>query len=122
MGNLLFLTLQMHHGWGILKERPLLQSSLEFVSIDERVSTDHLLRKIDRVVDVGFIHDLVKDLYCSDYGRPALAPTLLFKRLLIGDLFGVRRERLLIREVDVNVAYRGFFGLGLTDKVPDAST
>ena len=74
------------------------------------------------MVDVGFIHDWVKDLSCSDNGRPALAPTLFFKRLLIGDLFGVRSERPLIREVDVNVAYRGFFGLGLTDKVPDAST
>ena len=106
----------------MIKDRPPTQSSLEFVSIDELVPSDHLLRKIDQTIDFGFIHDLVKDYYCSDNGRPALDPTLLFKLLLIGYLFGVRSERQLIREVQVNVAYRWFLGLNLTDKVPDAST
>ena len=106
----------------MLKDKPPIQSSLEFVSIDELVPKDHLLRKIDKVIDFNFIHDLVKDLYCADNGRPALDPTLLFKLLFIGYLYGVRSERQLIREVQVNVAYRWFLGLGLTDKVPDAST
>lgn len=106
----------------MIKDRPPTQSSLEFVSIDELVPSDHLLRKIDKTIDFGFVHDLVKDYYCADNGRPALDPTLLFKLLFIGYLFGVRSERQLIREVQVNVAYRWFLGLGLTDKVPDAST
>jgi len=106
----------------MLKERPQTQSTLEFVSIDELVPRDHLLRKIDRVIDFSFLHDLVKDFYCADNGRPALDPTLMFKLLFIGYLFGIRSERQLIREVQVNVAYRWFLGLGLTDKIPDAST
>lgn len=106
----------------MLKDRPPTQSSMEFVSIDELVPQDHLLRKIDKTIDFAFIHDLVKDLYCLDNGRPALDPTLMFKLLFIGYLFGVRSERQLIREVQVNVAYRWFLGLSLTDKVPDAST
>ena len=106
----------------MLKNRPQTQSSLEFVSIDELVPEDHLLRKIDKRVDFHFIHDLVKDLYSPDNGRPALDPTLMFKLLLIGYLFGVRSERQLVREVQVNVAYRWFLGLSLTDKIPDAST
>ena len=106
----------------MLKERPQTQSTLEFVSIDELVPNDHLLRKIDRTIDFTFLHDLVKDFYCADNGRPALDPTLMFKLLFIGYLFGIRSERQLIREVQVNVAYRWFLGLGLTDKVPDAST
>ena len=106
----------------MLNQCPPIQSSLEFVCIDELVPSDHLLRKITRVIDFGFIHGLVKDLYCPDNGRPALDPTLLFKLLFIGYLFGIRSERQLIREVQVNVAYRWFLGLGLTDKVPDAST
>ena len=106
----------------MLKERPQTQSTLEFVSIDELVPSDHLLRKIDRTIDFTFLHDLVKDFYCADNGRPALDPTLMFKLLFIGYLFGIRSERQLIREVQVNVAYRWFLGLGLTDKVPDAST
>lgn len=106
----------------MLKERPQTQSTLEFVSIDELVPSDHLLRKIDRTIDFTFLHDLVKDFYCPNNGRPALDPTLMFKLLFIGYLFGIRSERQLIREVQVNVAYRWFLGLGLTDKVPDAST
>jgi transposase len=106
----------------MLKDRAPTQSELEFVCIDELVPQDHLLRKVDKKIDFSFIHDLVKDLYCPDNGRPALDPTLLFKLLLLGYLFGIRSERQLIREVQVNVAYRWFLGLSLTAKVPDAST
>ncbi|ETI59326.1 IS1182 family transposase [Marinomonas profundimaris] len=106
----------------MLKERPQTQSALEFVCIDELVPQDHLLRKIDRVIDFSFLHDLVKDFYCVDNGRPALDPTLMFKLLFLGYLYGVRSERQLIRDIQVNVAFRWFLGLGLTDKIPDAST
>lgn len=106
----------------MLKNRPQTQSSLEFVSIDELVPADHLLRKIDAKIDFSFIHDLVKDFYCDNNGRPALDPTLMFKLLFIGYLFGIRSERQLIRDSQVNVAYRWFLGLSLTDKLPDAST
>ncbi|MCC4262839.1 transposase, partial [Pseudomonas aestusnigri] len=53
---------------------------------------------------------------------PAIDPVMLFKMLFIGYLFGVRSERQLMREIQVNVAYRWFLDLSLTDKVPDAST
>lgn len=106
----------------MLRDRPPVQFTLEFVCIDKLVPQDHLLRKVDKHIDFSFIHDLVKGMYCADNGRPALDPTLLFKLLLLGYLFGVRSERQLIREVQVNVAYRWFLGLSLTDKVPDAST
>ena len=106
----------------MLKERPPIQSSLEFVSLNDLVPQDHLVRKVDRAVDFGFIHDLVADLYCADNGRPVLDPTQLFKILLLGYLFGIRSERQLMREIQVNMAYRWFVGLSMTDKVPDAST
>lgn len=64
----------------------------------------------------------MKHLYCDDNGRPALNPVALFKLLLLGYLYGVRSERQLMREVEVNVAYRWFLGLRPRDKVPDAST
>jgi len=98
------------------------QTHLEFVSIESLVPKDHLLRKIDRVIDFEFIRDKVKDLYCADNGRPAVDPVVLFKMLFIGYLHGVRSERQLVREIQVNVAYRWFIGFGLTDKIPDAST
>lgn len=106
----------------MLKDRPQTQSQLEFVCIDELVPKDHLLRKIEAKVDFSFIHELVKEYYCADNGRPALDPTLMFKLLFIGYLFGIRSERQLIRDVQVNTAYRWFLGLNLTDKIPDAST
>ena len=95
---------------------------MEFVSIEELVPKDHLLRKIDKVIDFGFIREKVKDLYCADNGRPAIDPVVLFKMLFIGYLYSTRSERQLVRDIQVNVAYRWFLGFGLTDKIPDAST
>lgn len=98
------------------------QTELEMVTIASLVPPDHLLRKIDAALDFSFIRDRVAHLYCPDNGRPALDPVVLFKMLFIGYLFGVRSERQLMREIQVNVAYRWFLGLRLTDKVADAST
>ena len=98
------------------------QSELEMVTIEELVPKDHLLRLIDRHIDFSFIRARTEHLYCSDNGRPALDPVALFKMLLIGYLFGVRSERRLMQEIQVNVAYRWFVGLNLTERVPDAST
>ena len=106
----------------MLKQPEAQQQELEMVSVESLVPSGHLLRKVDGSVDFGFIRDRVKHLYCEDNGRPALDPVVLFKLLLLGYLYGVRSERQLMREVEVNVAYRWFLGLKLRDKVPDAST
>jgi transposase len=106
----------------MLKRPAPTQTALEMVTLEELVPADHLLRKIDRVIDFSFIHDLTAPLYSFDNGRPPLDPTLMFKALFIGYLFGVRSERQLVREIEVNVAYRWFLGCKLTDKVFDAST
>lgn len=98
------------------------QHTLEFVSIDSLVPKDHLLRKIARTIDFGFIREKVRDLYCPDNGRPGVDPVILFKMLFIGYLFGIRSERQLIRELEVNLAYRWFLGYGLQDKIPHHST
>ena len=98
------------------------QHELEMVTLESLVPADHLLRKIASAIDFDFIRDRVAHLYCADNGRPALDPVMLFKLLFIGYLFGIRSERQLMREVQVNVAYRWFLNLSLTDKVPDHST
>jgi transposase len=98
------------------------QTKLEMVTLESLVPKDHLLRKIEAVIDFSFIHDRVAGLYCADNGRPALDPVMMFKALFIGYLFGIRSERQLVREIEVNVAYRWFLRLGLTDAVFDAST
>lgn len=98
------------------------QTALEMVTLDGLVPRDHLLRKIEAVIDFSFIHERVAGLYSPDNGRPALDPTVMFKALFIGYLFGVRSERQLVREIEVNVAYRWFLGLSLQAPVFDAST
>jgi transposase len=98
------------------------QTELEMVTLEGLVPKDHLLRKIAAVIDFSFIHDRVAGLYCPDNGRPPLDPTLMFKALFVGYLFGIRSERQLVREIEVNVAYRWFLGLKLTEPVFDAST
>lgn len=108
--------------WGLLKKPAPLQAALEMVALDSLVPKDHLLRKIDVVIDFSFIHDRVAGLYCPDNGRPPLDPICMFKALFIGYLFGIRSERQLMREIEVNVAYRWFLQLQLTDAVFDAST
>lgn len=98
------------------------QTAIEMVTLEQLVPDDHLVRKIDAAIDFGFIRELSEALYCPDNGRPPIAPEMLFKALFVGYLFGIRSERQLMREIEVNVAYRWFIGLGLTDSVFDAST
>lgn len=97
------------------------QSKMELVIIDNLVPEEHLLRKIDKVIDFSFINEICAPYYCADNGRPAIEPECLFRMLFIGYLYGIRSERRLVEEVKVNVAYRWFLGYDLTDKIPDAS-
>lgn len=97
------------------------QQKYEFVLLENLVPEDHLLRKIDKVIDFSFINELCRPYYCEDNGRPAIEPEVLFRMLFIGYLYGIRSERRLLQEVAVNVAYRWFIGYGLEDKLPDVS-
>lgn len=106
----------------MLREPGAHQHALEMVTLESLVPKDHLLRQIDAFIDFEFIRDKVRPLYCMDNGRPATDPVVLFKLLFIGYLYGLRSERQLVKEVQVNVAYRWFLGFSLTDKIPDAST
>lgn len=92
------------------------------VTLEQLVPKDHLLRLLDQHIRFDFIRAATQHLYCENNGRPAIDPVVLFKMLFIGYLFGIRSERRLVKEIEVNVAYRWFLGFRLTDKVPDAST
>lgn len=106
----------------MLKEPAPQQYQFEMVTLDELVPEEHLVRKVDAAIDFEFIRDAVKHLYCADNGRPAIDPVRLIKMMLLGYLFGIPSERRLVKEIQVNVAYRWFLRMGLTEKVPDAST
>nr|WP_281413004.1 MULTISPECIES: transposase [Aureimonas] len=85
----------------------------EIVTLDMLVPKDHLLRKIDQVIDFLLYPGPRCRSVLREHGRPALDPTWMFKALMVGYLFDVRSERQLIREIEVNVAYRWFLRLKL---------
>lgn len=91
-------------------------------SLDDLVPKDHLLRQIEATIDFSFIYDKVENTYSHEIGRPSLDPVLLVKIPLIQTLFGIRSMRQTIKEIEVNVAYRWFLGLGLDEKVPHFTT
>lgn len=90
-------------------------------SLEEHVPPDHLLRSIDRFVDLSSIRAHLADFY-SHTGRPSVDPELLIRMLLVGYCLGIRSERRLCEEVHLNLAYRWFCRLDLDDPVPDHST
>jgi transposase len=90
-------------------------------SLERHVPADHLLRSIDRFVDLSGIRAHLRPFY-SEIGRPSIDPELMIRLLLIGYCFGIRSERRLCEEVHLNLAYRWFCRLGLEGEVPDHST
>src|SRR3954454_14505080 len=90
-------------------------------SLERHVPADHLLRSIDRFVDLSGIRAHLRPFY-SEMGRPSIDPELLIRMLLVGYCFGIRSERRLCEEIHLNLAYRWFCRLGLEGDVPDHST
>ena len=89
--------------------------------LEERISHDHLLRRIDAVLDLGWLRADLAPFY-SHTGCPSVDPELMVRMLLIGYCYSIRSERRLCREVELNLAYRWFCRLGLEDQVPHHST
>jgi len=97
------------------------QMAMIFVDIESLIPETHLLRKIERMVSFDFIYDLLAPYYPAT-GRPSVDPVSMFKMLLIGYLYGIKSERRLVEEVQLNIAYRWFCGFELDDTIPNHST
>src|ERR1700734_327283 len=90
-------------------------------SLERHVPADHLLRSIDRFVELEDVRRELAAFY-STIGRPSIDPELMIRMLIVGYCFGIRSERRLCEEVHLNLAYRWFCRLGLDSDVPDHST
>ncbi len=98
------------------------QSTLFYdFSIEDHVPYDHILRAIDGVIDLSGVRQHLSEYY-SNTGRPSIDPELMMRMLLVGYIMGIRSERRLCDEVHLNLAYRWFCKLDLTDPIPDHST
>lgn len=89
-------------------------------NLEEVVPDDHLVRAIARVLDLSWVRAELAPHY-SPIGRPSIDPVLMIRMLIVGYVFAIRSERALCREVQLNLAYRWFCGLGIEDKIPDHS-
>ena len=87
--------------------------------LDDHVPAGHLLRGIDRFVDLSSVRQELADHY-SHMGRPSIDPELMIRMLIVGYCLGIRSGRRLCDEVHLNLAYRWFCGLGLDGNVPGA--
>ena len=106
----------------MMGERTVMQAALFYeFNLERHVPTDHLIRSIDRFVDLSHIREHLRPFY-SELGRPSIDPELMIRMLLVGYCFGIRSERRLCEEVHLNLAYRWFCRLGLDGDIPDHST
>jgi transposase len=106
----------------MMGDRQVVQGALFYeFSLERHVPADHVLRAIDRFVDLKGVRAHLAPFYSST-GRPSVDPELLVRMLIVGYCFGIRSERRLCEEVHLNLAYRWFCRLGLEGDVPDHST
>ena len=92
------------------------------VDLEALVPKEHLLRKIEKVMDYEWLYGRLDPYYCHDNGRPGTDPVVLIKMVLIQHLFGIPSLRQTYREIQVNNAYRWFLGYGLLDNIPHFAT
>jgi len=88
---------------------------------DRIVPVDHLLRKINQVVDFSFAGQILNDRYHPHIGRPAEAPDFMLRLCLLQYLYG-DSDRQVVENARLNLAYKYFLGLAVDAEVPDYTT
>ena len=94
----------------------------QYIDIEALIPQNHILRKIDKLLDLSFVRELTAQYYCHNNGRPSIDPELFFRMILIGYIFGIRHDRRLCEEIGYNLAYRWYCKLSFEDSIPDHST
>ncbi len=91
-------------------------------TLSSLIPDDHILKMVDKVLDLSWLHDEVKDLYCNENGRPCIDPEAAIRFMLAGFFQGIVHDRKLMREAQVNIAIRWFSGYRLDERLPDHSS
>ena len=86
------------------------------------IPDDHILKRVDKVLDLSWLHEEVSDLYCADNGRPSVDPEAAVRLMLAGFFAGIVHDRKLLREAQVNIAMRWFARYKLHERLPDHSS
>jgi len=91
-------------------------------SLRDLIPDDHILKRVDEVLDLSWLRDEVRECYCLDNGRPGIDPEAAVRLMLAGLFQGIVHDRKLMREAQVNVAIRWFAGYRLNEPLPDHSS
>lgn len=86
------------------------------------IPEDHILKQVDKVLDLSWLRGYVKDLYCTNNGRPGIDPEAAVRLMLAGFFHNITHDRKLMRDAQVNIAIRWFAGFRLDEKLPDHSS
>ena len=86
------------------------------------IPDDHILKQVDKVLDLSWLRRDVSELYCHTNGRPGIDPEAAVRLMLAGFFQGIVHDRKLMREAQVNLAIRWFAGYRLDEKLPDHSS
>ena len=98
-------------------------SLFSYVDLEQRVRSDHPLRTIRTLVNEALASlDGRFGEIPSEIGRPSIPPEQLLRAMLLQAFYSVRSERQLMEQLDFNLLFRWFVGLGVDDPVWDAST
>lgn len=90
------------------------------ITLESLVPADHVVRRLAKVVELGWIRSATSELY-SNTGKPSIDPVVIAKMMIIGFLYNINSERQLMREIQVNMAYRWYLGYDLDETIPDHS-
>ena len=104
--------------WSMRGDERVQVGMFSYVTLEQRVPKDHPLREIRRITDV-VLRSLSQDfdsLYSAS-GRPSIAPEYVLRALLLQAFYSVRSERQLVEQIDYNLLFRWFVGLGMDDAV-----
>lgn len=91
-------------------------------SLEQLIPEEHVLKRVERVLDLSWLREEVADCYCADNGRPGIDPEVALRLMLAGMLLGYVHDRRLLREAQAHLAVRWFIGYGLHEDLPDHSS
>ena len=91
-------------------------------SLERLLPEDHVLVRVNRVLDLSWLREEVADCYCLDNGRPGIDPEVALRLMLAGMLLGYVHDRRLLREAQAHLGVRWFIGYGLHEELPDHSS
>ena len=104
------------------KPKPRQESCFIPGTLSQYIPDDHILKRVQAVLDLSWLSEEVKELYSEDNGRPCIDPERAVRLMLAGFFHGVVHDRKLMREAQVNIAYRWFAGYELDEPLPDHSS